>query len=299
MPISSLPYSEDIVPGIPFDPLDIVVPKGIECPIEFNNLTMNEWMPNDRINIISMDGLDDADVRVSSEPNPGADGEEIFGNSYYGGRTIVINGRVEAKTLNTMRGMKHAIRSAFNDLNEHPLIWRTGDLASDHQIFCRKVSIQGLETQINNRFERDFQITLRASNPRFMSFLEQVASINLATTTEISIKNIGNYSSNCIVVISGYAEDPSFTNLTTGQHVHTKPGYAIEDGRSWKFDMSRLGIKLTDNNDNKLYDLLDTDAERIFLVKSKDGPNVIKMDAPPSSFGSNARLSIYWRHSWI
>jgi hypothetical protein len=70
-----------------------------------------------------------------------------------------------------LRDMQYAIRTAFNVLEEKPLIIRTGNWRRDALLYCRKSqAIQMRESQPDMRFYRDFLITLRASNPRILSY---------------------------------------------------------------------------------------------------------------------------------
>jgi hypothetical protein len=301
MPIPAFPFVEEIAPGTPVVNPGLIVPMGIECPIEFNNLVMNDRSKLEHIRIISMDGLDDADIVDSRQQNPNDHGETAIDQPLYAGRTIVINGRIEAQTLPTMRRMKQAIRTAFNDLIEHPLIFRTGDPFKDHQIVCRKSGpIAGLETQGNNpKFTREFQLTLRASNPRWLSYLRETITVNLNETNEIKVINLGNFSSTCRVYISGPAPNISFSNLSTGQYMHING--SLLEGDIRVIDMNKLGVRITDLGGNNHYNDLEDDARRITLLPHhlvNDG-NIIRMDLPASSFSANSKFSIEYYHSWI
>jgi hypothetical protein len=297
MPIIVLPYQDILVPI----ESDLIVPGGIECPIEFNGLVMNDRSKLEHIRIVSIDGLDDADIIDSRQQNPNDHGETAIDEPNYGGRTIVMNGRIEAQTLRSMRWMKQLMRTAFNDLVERPLIFRTGDSVSDHQIICKKSApISGPETQGTNlKFTREFQITLRASNPRWLSYLRETVSVNLNQTNQIIVENKGNFISTCRVYISGPAPDMSFKNLTTGQYMHVSGSLA--DGDSRIIDMNRLGVRISDIYGNNFYDNLEDDGQRITLLPKTVAPegNSIQMDLGSGSFGSNAKLSLEYHHSWI
>ena len=87
-------------------------PRGIESVIEYNRLYMNvrEWV--DTYLVTTIGGLDDADIRDQREVNPGFHGETPF-LSYYGGRTITLNGKVISKSLFKLRDMQQALRQSF------------------------------------------------------------------------------------------------------------------------------------------------------------------------------------------
>lgn len=144
------------------------VPYGVECLFEYNGLILNDRSVIDKYRIIRIEGLDDADVRDSRENNPSEHGETAY-QAFYGGRTIILEGRVEAYELHKLRDMQEALRTAFNELEEKPLVFNRQNATLDHFIECRKSQkIQWSEEQRHlNHFFRDFQITLRASNPRF------------------------------------------------------------------------------------------------------------------------------------
>jgi hypothetical protein len=137
-------------------------------------LKFNVTKTVDKIRIIQMDGLADADVRDSRDVNPSAHGETTY-PSYYGGRTLTLTGRIEAHSLDKLRDIQQALRQAFNDISrERALIFRTPDPRDDIMLICKKSSpMTMLESQTDYRFFRDFLITLRASNPRFLSYLVQ------------------------------------------------------------------------------------------------------------------------------
>jgi hypothetical protein len=149
-------------------------PGGVENIWEYNGALLNvrDWY--DTFIITSIDGLADPDVRDSRDVNPGRDGETYF-QAYYGGRTIVISGKIRAFSLAKLRDMQMGLKQIFADLSgEKPLYVRTGKPELDVFIYCKKSQplVMG-ETQGNFEYTRDFQITLRASNPRFLSYLEQ------------------------------------------------------------------------------------------------------------------------------
>lgn len=174
-PVAGLSSSEEYVAGL----LDgysnrFIVSQdrarvgGIENEIEFNGTIINKRVGQDRVIITSIDGLSDADIRDSRENNPGLDGETAF-NAYYGGRTIVLNGTIRAGTLGKLRDMQEALKTVFSPLEELPLVFRGTARDKDLQIICRKsqpISMADTQQTVLD-FKREFQITLRASDPRF------------------------------------------------------------------------------------------------------------------------------------
>lgn len=143
---------------------------GLEREISFNGTIINSKNRQDRVILTSIDGLSDADIRDTRETNPGADGETAF-RSYYGGRTIVLNGYIRAGSLEKLRDMQEGLKTVFSALDEAPLVFRGVSRDKDLQILCRKSQpITMSEAQQSQlEFKREFQITLRASDFRFTS----------------------------------------------------------------------------------------------------------------------------------
>jgi hypothetical protein len=165
------------------------VPGGIESVLEYNGIYLNvrDWIDTYLVTIIG--GLDDADVRDTREVNPGFHGETAF-PAYYGGRTITLTGKIIAHTLAKLRDMQRGLRQAFSEIDhELPLIFRTPDPDLDMMIMCKKSQpIQMTEEQRTaNHFERAFLITLRASNPRFLSVSEVYNSTKFADVSAFGI----------------------------------------------------------------------------------------------------------------
>jgi phage-related protein len=145
------------------------VPRGVEAVLSFNGLVMNDLSVYDKYRVMNIDGLADPDIRDSREDKPSDDGEDTY-DSYYGGRTIVIKLRIEAYQLDKLRDMEEALRSVFADMKEKPLYFLTGDSEKDHYIMCKKNQSLTKDEDVQSmgyRFFRDWQITLRASDPRF------------------------------------------------------------------------------------------------------------------------------------
>lgn len=168
------------------------VPTGVESLIEFNGLIMNDIYLVETYLVKVIDGLDDADVRANAEANPDDDGEEPD-NPLYGGRTIILTGTIEAYSLEKLRDMQYALRTAFAPLYEMPLVFRTGNRDRDHYVMARKsAKTQMKETQTDNRWFRDFMITLRASNPRILSYAEKEKVRVFSFYDDFSANNANN-----------------------------------------------------------------------------------------------------------
>jgi phage-related protein len=164
-------------------------PGGIEYLIEYGGITFNNMENIDKIRVTEIGGLDDADVRDAREVNPSYHGETAF-DAWYGGRTITLTGRIEAYSLEKMRDMQVALRQAFSVLEEQPLIFRSRDGNRDTFLNARKSAPMAMrESQTDMRFFRDFLITLRASNPRFLDYLRRVDQQDIGATLTNYVTN--------------------------------------------------------------------------------------------------------------
>lgn len=198
-------------PNLSLPGTGLAIPWGIDAVFYYNGLTFNNRTTIDKIRITSIEGLDDPDVRDTREDNVAEDGETPY-DAHHGGRTLVFNGKIEAFQRFKLRDLQEAIKSAFVDLTEHPLFFLTGNPTLDHYIDCRKSSkIQWTEEQKDaGTYYRDFQLTLRASNPRFLKYQAHSQGMDPDSTRSLPISNFGNYTSEPIIIISGGMTDIEF-----------------------------------------------------------------------------------------
>jgi hypothetical protein len=219
-------------------------PRGIESVIEYNGLYLNvrDWV--DTYLVTQIGGLDDADIRDSREVNPGFHGETAF-MSFYGGRTITLTGKIYCKTLFKLRDMQQALRQAFAQLDEErPLIFRTPDPNLDMMLYCKKSQqIQMLDEQRTaNHFERAFQITLRAGNPRFLSVLQSrdnIAFTNIREFFPSSVQTVENFADAGVLTTynekgAGFAVSGGFlstANKSGWRNIITEPDFDVQPTR--------------------------------------------------------------------
>lgn len=153
-------------------------PGGIETVIEYRSkwpvyLNVTEWV--DTFLVIQINGLESADLRSSAQQNPGEHGETP-GDALWGGRTLVLNGKVFAHTIWKLRDMKAGLFGAFLEVDtEYPLIFHAADPRDDLMIMCKLADKPSMPDQqtTRNEYVRDFQIALRASNPRFLTVVPE------------------------------------------------------------------------------------------------------------------------------
>src|SRR6476659_8619548 len=99
------------------------VVKGIDQNMTYNGLTFNVRDSPDRIQITSIDGLADAEIRDSRQALPNRDGEHST-STLYSGRNITLTGMIRAGNYKFLQDQKEDIKSAFADLSsDKPLVF--------------------------------------------------------------------------------------------------------------------------------------------------------------------------------
>jgi len=98
--------------------------------IDFNGLILNDRRVPDLYRITDIAGLGDADLRNTSVEIPSMDGEIPF-DSFYGGRTLTMTGKIESGTFAQAQQMKMDLTAAFAELKEKPLKFRWWDVYDD------------------------------------------------------------------------------------------------------------------------------------------------------------------------
>lgn len=205
-------------------------PPGLEAIMEYNQLYFHDRLVVDKFRVLSLDGLQGADIRDNREANPSDHGETPFDN-YLGGRTILITGRVEAHNIGKLRDMQQGLRTAFYSMQERPLIFHVGDPQRDVQIYCRMIDkISMREEQTNDRPHREFQITMRASDPRFRSVVDRVHSQIFGLLDDNSAGTVTQWT---VVTGSAPTSSAGVLNVGTGTIRYTRNdlGYSPIDNQ--------------------------------------------------------------------
>lgn len=101
--------------------------RDIEAVFEYNGLVLNDRLTPDRYRITEFDGFDEADIRDSRDVKPQQHGEFVY-DSFYGGKTGLITGRIESGNYQMLHQMEQDLRSAFGALVEMPLRARYWDI---------------------------------------------------------------------------------------------------------------------------------------------------------------------------
>jgi hypothetical protein len=286
-------------------------PPGLELVFEYNQMIFNKLDTIDKIRITRIDGFADADVRDNRENNPSADGEMAL-DAFYGGRTIAFTGRIEAYRLEKLRDMQQAFRQAFTDIHtEYPLIMhgygfvddgnggimRGPSLQRTGQIYCKKFQpITMTEEQQDFRFFREFMLTLRASDPRFSSYMPNLSQWQASSAGSVTnapfpnVINIGNYMALPTIELHGPMTNPVITNTRSNESI--KLIGTIAAGNVWTID---VGDKtLLDQTGASLFRTLTVDSDFFPIYPSL---NAITMTASGLTTASNVVVS--FRHSWI
>lgn len=293
MPLLLYRHSEVVSSGnaeAPEEGTGFAVPGGVESIFEYNGLVMNrrDWW--DTFIITDIDGLDDADVRDVRENRPNDHGEVAM-NSYYGGRSIVISGRIRAFSLKKMRDLTQSLRGAFGDLGTHDLIIRSGNPLTDVHIPCRKSQKLVIkEAQNNYKFERDFQITLRAPSPFILSTVESFLGNAINTPTSVMI-NRGNYQANTRIKIFGPVTDPAIVNYANGKTMMLT--VHIPAGEVWEVDSAKGTVRDLTNGTNA-YQFVNIASEWVTTEIGENNFIVIG-----SGTGAGSRYEAYWHDTWI
>ena len=266
------------------------VPVGLEAIIEYNGLFFNDRSTVDKYRLLEIDGLADADIRDSRELNSGDHGETAF-QSLYGGRTVTLSGRIEAYTLEKMRDMQQALHTAFNDLQDHQLVFRTGNFERDHKIVCRKSAPLAMrEVQGDFRFFRDFLVTLRASDPRITSFRQIYDSQTFDSGNRLSLYNDGSYKAQPRIRVYGQASDIEIFNYSNNDYM--KINGQIPAGTYYEIDIANRTMRDA-AGDNK-FNQLDFTSDWMEL---EPGENQIEISATGTN--GTAAVQINAAHTWI
>lgn len=271
------------------------------------------------IRVSEIDGIGDPDIRDSREVNPGAHGETPF-ESWYGGRTITITGSIEAGNLAMLRKMTDDLKTAFGSLQENFLYFRNHQSAFDAKILCRKnAPINIKEAQTSWQFKRDFQISLRASNPFFLSADDLVAEQRFEEVVKLgfffdfrfdllfaeymnpngepideanpfAIENAGNFSTYPIIRIHGPVTNPSIVNIANDQTLKLDTG--ITAGDFYEIDTRKRTV--IDSYGNNRFAQISSNSDWMVL---ESGSNLLLVNG--ESIDEASRVEIIYNHTWI
>ena len=305
MPVGALPFDDSLYGGQPglSTPGTLTSPRvGIDTVVEYGGFFMNYVRNSEKIRVKSIQ-FSDADVRSAAEPNPQQHGETPQ-NSYYGGRTVTIDTRIEAFSLERLRDMERALMTGFRDLNiEKPLVFHIDEFDREVHIFCRKSApIAKKDANDEKRYFRDCLITLRASNPRFLSLRPKFAfwqpdSGAVVNTTILKPQNLGNFGAQLRIVLKGPAEDVTLRNTLTGEFITVEGAIAADDFIS----LLRFGdeTSMVDSHGVSRFSQMSDDSEWFDLLPADEAPDGTGLMLTANGMDTfESRVSVYWNDTW-
>lgn len=246
------------------------------------------------------------------KPNDNGIPLHILGNVSLDGSQSPVLGR----TINGYAGFSMTAGASDSTFKVHELSIRNGGL-SDVSIKCRKFGkIELLEAQNNQRLEREFLITLRASYPAFINRSTNVVNTSLNTVglifpggggplifpangsgitflpTTLTLTNSGNFIHRPLIRIEGTISDFAINNLTTQQSISV-PTLNLASATNYVY-IDCYKRTITDDTGANLYKNLTSDSEWIEFIS---GGNQISFGKGDNATGST--ITIYSRHAWL
>lgn len=271
-------------------------PRGVEAVFEYRDEQFNLRDSIDTVLITSF--TTGVEVRDSREVNPGQHGETP-GESLYGGRTLSLGGRLEARTIWKLRDLETGFRRLFGDISrEYPLIFRTGDPQLDLMVPCKKHQefVPGDVVDKGDRIVMPFTLSLRASNARWLSYLREYRQVLAPTSpqtfvcTNLGVTGHPDIGAQPDITFTGpCAVGTKLINNTNGKQIIFKKAVATNQ----KLFLSVANDTFIDLADeSNAYGYLDSAAE---LIEFVDGDNII--DFIGAGFGATTALDVFWRHT--
>lgn len=302
----------------------------------YNGITLNNRRQRERYWVEEMTGFDDPDVAADAEANTQEDGETP-NPGFYRGRTMTLNGWIEAGSYPQMMVMSDALHGAFLNLVEQPLtISKIASpssffLAPDVVIWCRKVDKLMISTKIElsgGILKRTFSLSLRASDPRFLSTSVQSTVIvpqvitqlgraynrgydlgytrlmdaagNPSTAANVgNVTNIGNWPARALYHFDGPAGGITLINNANGQMMRLNGNIAA--GEWIEVDVAR-GV-VYDRQGNPAGSVFDQTSDWVRVAPAL-GPygvagGINQFSLGVATYGAGAQVIITRSHTWI
>lgn len=251
---------------------------------------------SDVYRILRMDGVGGLpDIRDSREINPSRHGETSL-SSFYSGRPIVLDGRIEAGNLPKLRAMEYALRSAFSGLDDDWLYFRAWNTSSlDTRIKCRATGLSIAEAQENYHYRRNFQITMRAPNPFFTSvssFSDEkiFTQTTPGTPAPVTVTNNGNFKAYPRIRITGPVTNPTIRN--TVNNLQMAFTITLTAGQYIDIDVEKR--TLIDHTGANRFSTLSSASQWIVLE-----PGVNTIDHYAFSFTGVGKTTVTAEHTWV
>lgn len=293
--------------------IKVEYPAGVDGIFVFNGLTLNDRSSADVYRIYKISGLYDSEIRDSREVNPSRHGETSYA-SYYSGKQITIEGVIRAGNLAKLRNMIASLQAAFADISQEYPLYFNNTWGTSVYLNCKKVTpIEIEESFSNRRMERNFQITLRASDPLIYSTTETTSYIVPTKGTVIGrvyprdlnvsykeiaynldgifVVNNGTFNKYPKLRIYGAFSNPFIMNYTTGQKIVIN--YSIASGDYIDYDLNNH--TLVNSNGVSIISSLDISSDDLYLAP---GSNSIGFGDPNPDIGTTT-LEIKYRNAYI
>lgn len=268
---------------------------GGEAVMLYNNLRMHDQSVLDTYYVKTVDGLFSADIRQVSDPNP-ADHGATPHESFFGTKTITIDGQIWSGNVPKIRDMQQALRGAMSKLVDMPLLFLTGDPEDDFFITCRPGAAPRIpEEQPDYQYKRPFLITLTAFDGRIMSWIEHSDSTTISGTNvkQLSIVNRGDFEARPTITLFGPMTNPTVTNLGNGSRLALVGSIASGDSVRVEYSLGRKTMLHADGS--KAWDLLSPLSTRSFEI-SRESTDIVELVCTAAS--GAAAMSINWRDTW-
>jgi hypothetical protein len=266
---------------------------GGEAVMLYNNLRLHDQSVYDTYWVQVVDGLFSADIRSASDPNPSDHGMTPH-ESFFGGKSISIEGEIRTGSVPKLRDMQQILWSTFNDLSDKPLTFLTGNVATDFFIMVRpNASPRMPERQDNFKYMRPYQISLVANDGRVLSSQERSVQDGFSSSSvgQVQCLNRGNFPARPKITIQGPVTNPVVINRSNSSILALRG--VIGSGDSIIVDY-RLGRKsMTMTSGAKAWQFLDIASSRTFEI-NRGATDTIECQ---SDFGSGVFV-VQWRDTW-
>lgn len=259
----------------------------------YNNLRLHDQAVLDTYWVQVMDGLFSADVRSASDANPSDHGMTPH-ESFFGGKSLSIEGEIRCGSISKMRDMQQILWSTFNDLSDKPLTFLTGNTATDFFIMVRpNASIRMPERQDNFKYTRAYQISLVANDGRILSAQEHslTASVSTSVVGQALCQNKGNFPARPKITMNGPLTNPVVINRSNTSILSIAGVIASGDAIIVDYKMGRKTMTLA--NGQKAFQFLDIESSRTFEI-NRGATDTIECSADSGS-GS---FTVQWRDTW-
>lgn len=247
--------------------LSVPVVPGIEGRHTWDGaLTLGDLSVWPRFRIDQITGLHSrADFEARSEPAVGRLGE-LPRRSFLAGKTVVYEGRVQARDLDELRLGEGQLQAAFAVDDERELISaQHPDYGPDSFRWeARCLTLELGDRQTTRRYERAYAIALRQSDPRYYGITEDSGETQefvtgageslpftlplvlpaTAASGSATLNVGGSAPTDPVIEFHGPVTSPRATNQTLGVELRFSPGFAIANGSWVEVDFEERTVKL-------------------------------------------------------